>query len=81
MMIPTDAQLREFLLRRTPPEDAARVEEAIIVQDGVAERLRSEEFDLIDEYAANRLSAEDRTVVERHLLTSAENLHSLRIAR
>jgi hypothetical protein len=80
-MTTTDTQLREFLLRRMPAENAARLEEAIIVEDGVAERLRAEEFDLIDDYAAGRLSAEDRASVEHHLLTATENVHSLRIAR
>jgi hypothetical protein len=81
MMTPSDAQLREFLLRRMPSHDAARLEEAIVVTDGAAERLRDEEFDLIDDYAAGRLMAEDRADAERYLLTSLENIHSLRISR
>jgi hypothetical protein len=81
MMTPSDAQLREFLLRRMPAQDAAQLEEAIIVTDWVAERLRDEEFDLIDDYAGGRLIAEDRADVERYLLTSVENVHSLRMAR
>jgi hypothetical protein len=81
MTTPSDAQLREFLLRRLPAQEAARLEDAIIVTDGVAERLRDEEFDLIDAYAAGCLDAEDRADVERHLLTSVENVHSLRMAR
>jgi hypothetical protein len=81
MVIPTDIELRAFLLGRMSAEDAARLEEAIILEDGVAERLRAEEFDLIDDYAAGRLMAADRADVERHLLTSVENVHSLRVAR
>jgi hypothetical protein len=81
MVIPTDIELRAFLLGRMLAEDAARLEEAIILEDGVAERLRAEEFDLIDDYAAGRLMAADRADVERHLLTSVENVHSLRVAR
>lgn len=80
-MIPTDVQFREFLLRRMAPQDAARFEEAIILEEGVAERLREEEFDLLDDYAAGRLSGEDRADVERHLLTSVEITHSLRVSR
>jgi hypothetical protein len=80
-MIPTDTQLREFLLRRMPAADAARLEQAILMEDEVAERLRAEEFDLIDDYAAGGLAPEDRADVERHLLTSVDNIHSLRIAR
>jgi hypothetical protein len=80
-MTPTDAQLREFLLRRMAAEDAVRLEEAIILEDGLAERLRAEELDLIDDYAADRLSTEEQADVERHLLRSTENVHSLRVAR
>jgi hypothetical protein len=80
-MIPTDVQFREFLLRRMAPQDAARFEETIILEEGVAERLREEEFDLLDDYAAGRLSGEDRADVERHLLTSEENTHSVRMSR
>jgi hypothetical protein len=80
-MIPTDIQVREFLLRRMAPQDAARFEEAILLEEGVAERLREEEFDLLDDYAAGRLGGEDRADVERHLLTSVESTHSLRMSR
>jgi hypothetical protein len=76
-----DAQLRSFLLRRLPPAETARLEEAILLEDGFAERLRDEEFDLLDDYAASRLNDEDRAAVERHLLSIEGNLHSLRIAR
>lgn len=79
--MPTDSQFREFLLRRMPPEEAARFEEAIVVEDGVAERLRAEEFDLLDDYAGERLTGEDRDRVERYLLASAENIHSVRVSR
>jgi hypothetical protein len=77
----TDAHLRQFLLRRLAADEAARLEDAILLEDGVAERLRDEEFDLLDDYAASRLNAEDAADVERHLLGSAENMHSLRVAR
>jgi hypothetical protein len=75
-----DAQLRSFLLRRLPPAETARLEEAILLEDGFAERLRDEEFDLLDDYAALRLNDEDRAAVERHLLGLEGKLHSLRIA-
>ena len=77
----TDGLLRQFLLRHLPTDEAARLEECILLEDGFAERLRDEEFDLLDDYAASRLNAEDAAAVERHLLGTAENLHSLQIAR
>ncbi len=77
----TDLHLRQFLLRRLPPDEAARLEESILLQEGVAERLRDEEFDLLDDYAAGRLNAADAAAVARHWLTSAQAGGSLRAAR
>jgi hypothetical protein len=77
----TDPQLRAFLLRRLPAAEYARLEDAIVMEHGFAERLRDEEFDLLDDFAAGVLNAEDRGAVERHLLGTAESLHSLRVAR
>jgi hypothetical protein len=77
----TDVQLRQFLLRQLPADITASLEEAILLQDGFAERLRDEEFDLLDDYAASRLTAENAAAVERYLLGAAENLDSVRIAR
>ena len=76
----TDPQLRAFLLRRLPAAETARLEDSIVTEDGVAERLRDEEFDLLDDYAAGVMNAEDRGAVERHLLNTAESLHSLKVA-
>jgi hypothetical protein len=77
----TDAHLRQFLLRRLPADEAARLEDAILLEEGIAERLQDEEFDLLDDYAASRLNAGDAADVERYLLGSAQNMHSLRVAR
>jgi hypothetical protein len=77
----TDPQLRAFLLRRLPAAETARLEDSIVTEDGVAERLRDEEFDLLDDYAAGVMNAEDRGAVERHLLNTPQSLHSLKVAR
>lgn len=77
----TDPQLRAFLLRRLPTAETSRLEDAIVTEDGFAERVRDEEFGLLDDYAAGAMDAEDRTAVERHLLGTAQSLHSLRVAR
>jgi hypothetical protein len=77
----TDVQLRQFLLRRLPADQSLSLEEAIVLEEGFAERLRDAEFDLLDDYAASRLNAEDATDVERYFLGSEENLNSIRVAR
>jgi hypothetical protein len=76
-----DSQLRQFLLRQLVGDQASRVEEAILLEDGFAERLREAEFDLLDDYAHSRLDPVEAAAVERYLLGSAENQGSVRIAR
>jgi hypothetical protein len=77
----SDEQLRQFLMRGVPPELATEIEDAVLLEDGLAERLREQEFDLLDDYAAGRLNDADRGAVERHLLNSRAGAHSLRVAR
>lgn len=77
----TNEQLRKLLLRHLAPDEVARMEEAILTQDGVAERLRDEEFDLIDDYVRGTLAEAERADMERYVLTTPEQLESLRVAR
>jgi len=77
----TNEQLRKLLLRHLPPEEVARMEEAILMEDGVAERLRAEEFDLIDDYVRGKLAETERADMERYVLTTPEHVESLRVAR
>ena len=77
----SDSQLRDFLLRRLADADWERLAEAILLEDGLAERVRDEEFDLLDDYAAGRLNTQDRAAVQLHLLASAEGRRALRVAR
>ena len=80
-MTPTEFELRQFLLRRLPPPAVERMEEALFGEEGVAERLRGEEFDLLQDYAEGKLAAADRADVERYVLNSTESRHSLRVGR
>jgi hypothetical protein len=77
----TDDQLRKLLLQQLAPGEIERLEDAALIEDGVAERLREQEFDLIDDYVHGRLTGADRRDVERNLLTTPERLMSLRVAR
>ena len=80
-MTHSDDQLRQFLLRRLPEDQVREIEDAIILEDGIAERLRSEELDLLADYAAQRLAASECAAVERYLLMSSDARHSLRVAQ
>ena len=77
----SDLKLRDFLLRRLADADWERLAEAILLEDGLAERVREEEFDLLDDYAAGRLNVQDRAAVQLHLLASLEGRRALRVAR
>jgi hypothetical protein len=77
----TNEQLRKLLLRQLPTEEVAQVEEAILREEGVAERLREEEFDLIDDYVRGKLAATERADMERYVLTTPEHIESLQVAR
>jgi len=77
----TNEQLRKLLLRHLTPEEVARVEEAILTEEGVAERLSEQEFDLIDDYVRGKLAQVERADLERYLLNTPEQVESLRIAR
>lgn len=67
----TDRQLADYLLGILPPDDAERLDEASIVDDDVARRLRTVEEDLVDAYARGRLDERTRRRFESHYLRSA----------
>ena len=77
----TDEHLRKLLLRHLTPEEVAQVEEAILTEEGVAERLSEQELDLIDEYVRGTLAKSERADLERYVLNTPEHVESLRIAR
>jgi hypothetical protein len=77
----TDDQLRKLLLKQVAPDEIERLEEATLREDGVAERLREQEFDLIDDYVQGRLTQADCGDVERNLLITPERLLTLQVAR
>jgi hypothetical protein len=81
MNLVTNEQLRKLLLRHLPPEEVARLEEAILTEEGIAERLRDEEFDLIDDYVRGKLAETERADMERYVLTTPEHVESVRLAR
>ncbi|MDB5978782.1 MAG: hypothetical protein JWR07_5542 [Nevskia sp.] len=78
---PPDQQLRALLLHRLPQDEAVVLEQRLVVEDGVAERMRQLEYDLLDAYAGGRLGTQERRDVERWLLRTAQDRRRLGIAR
>jgi len=65
-----DQQLVQYLLGLLPSEDAERLDEASMVDDDVAARLRSVEDDLVDSYVRGALTGETLRRFESHYLSS-----------
>ncbi len=67
----TDRQLLEYLLGLLPSKDANRFDEASIVDDEFAGRLRAAEDDLVDAYVRGQLDEQTRRRFESYYLASA----------
>ena len=65
-----DEILTRYLLGLLPREQAERIDEAGIVDDAVAARLRTVEHDLVDAYVRGALSRELRAAFESHYMAS-----------
>jgi len=65
-----DQQLIRYLLGLLPPDEADRFDEASVVDDEVAARLRGVEDDLVDAYVRRTLAIDLRERFESHYLTS-----------
>jgi hypothetical protein len=63
-------ELVQYLLGVLPPEDAERLDEASIVDDDIAARLRRVEDDLVDSYVRGQLSGDTLAQFESHYLAS-----------
>jgi hypothetical protein len=65
-----DQQLIRYLLGLLPPHEADRFDEASVVDDEVAARLRGVEDDLVDAYVRGTLAIDLRERFESHYLAS-----------
>jgi len=61
-----DQQLVRYLLGLLPPHEADRFDEASVVDDEVAARLRGVEDDLVDAYVRGTLAIDLRERFESH---------------
>ena len=75
-----DRELRDYLLERLPNEDRERLEEASIVDDEVAVRLRMVEDDLVDGYVRGTLDDATRARFRSHYLSSPRRRERVRFA-
>jgi hypothetical protein len=75
-----DRELTRYLLGQLSEEDADRVDELAIVDDGVAWRVREVENELVDAYVRGTLDAESRQHFETHYLASPKRREKVRFA-
>jgi hypothetical protein len=80
MDILADNQLRDWLLHRLNPEQAAIVEEHAMGDDVIVDRLLDLRADLFDDYARGRLDAETRRIFQSHWLASPADGDRLTLA-
>jgi hypothetical protein len=72
--------LAEYLLRRLPDEESARIAERLFDEESFSTELEEVERDLLDAYVRKKLSAGERAEVDRFLLTSESQREKLRFA-
>ena len=79
--VPNDRQIDRYLLGLLPDDESARIDEASIVDDDVAARLRIAENDLVDGYVRGTLDGETRERFERFYLSSPRRRDKVAAAR
>lgn len=65
---PSNAEIRDYLLRRLSDTGRARFEEAYFADDALLDRIESEEDHLVSDYVLGRLAESDRLQFEKSLL-------------
>jgi len=74
-------ELVQYLLGVLPPEETERLDEASIVDDDIAARLRRVEDDLVDSYVRGQLSGDTLAQFESHYLASRHRRERVEFAR
>jgi hypothetical protein len=81
MTEPGDAALRRWLLQQLPTDQAAALEEQLLRDDALLDRLRDAETDLLDDFARGALDAADTQAFCAHRLQAPAQRERLRAAR
>jgi len=76
-----DGRLTQYVLGLLPEADAERVDEASIVDETIAVRLRDVENDLVDAYVCGALDRASRRQFERAYLVTARRREKVEFAR
>ncbi len=66
--LPSEGEIRDYLLRRLPEARRARLEELYFSDDRILDRVEDAEDRLVSDYVLGRLSSADRKIFEDSLL-------------
>jgi hypothetical protein len=77
---PADDALIRYLIGGVPSDEAERLDELSVSDDGVAERLREIENDLVDAYVRDELTGEVRNLFIAHYLDVPAHREKVRFA-
>ena len=74
---PSDAVLLRYLLGALPVDEAEPVEQASIVDDGIAQRINAMEHDLVDSYVRGEMSGPGLAKFQSWYLSSPLRVQTL----
>jgi len=66
------ARLREYLLGKLGEAEQEKIEERLMVEDGLFDEFEASKDDLVEEYCADELDTTERQFFEEHFLRSVE---------
>lgn len=78
---PSDEVLRLWLLQLLPPAQAALLDEQLMHDEGLLDRLREAEIDLVDDYARGALDEAQAQAFRTHRLADGAQRGNLRAAQ
>lgn len=76
----SDETLRRYLLCRLGEAERLRLDERLLIDDELAERVLLGESELMDEYAAGKLDSVERQLFDRRFLTTESRRQQLRFS-
>src|SRR6185503_21346599 len=75
-----DETLRLYLLCRLSDDERLQLDQRLLIDDEMAERVQLAESELMDEYASGGLDSVEREFFEKRFLTTAARREKLRLS-
>lgn len=75
-----EEKLRRYLLGQCSPQESDEIEEAIVVEDDLADLVAVLESELAEDYVTGEMTEADRVCFERQVLNNEERLRKVRLS-